>query len=292
MKQYKRGLTRVLAYSLVLNMAAAGISGMRTVPVKAATMTGYNTLAQSSSEEKMSFQKVGDTYFGFNNKQICVKKADEEVKTIITSSENISEVLTNGDDIYYQAGKTVYSTGKDGKCKAPVKKWKNKKFTLSGVYGSDLYFSYYSGNYDFESSTYIYNMDTKQTVQKFKYQVVKQQRDTHMTVVAQANDISPVSLKVYDLENDTLKSLCKEQSGVQFVGSKVYFAKYISYNPDKNISTYQIRYYDLAEKKVVKVRTIKRLIYVTKFTSKGCYYYASDGKQKYCNYKTGKIKNV
>lgn len=289
MKQGTRKLSLFMAFVMVLSIATITVSEKNTKVVQAASIAGYNTLERSASEGKISYQKVGDTYFGFDDNKIYAKKADEKATKIASTSKYITTALTNGTKVYYQIGKTVYSVGKDGKNKKTVRTWKNDKYTLSGVYGSKLYYSYRFGEYDYEQHTYCYNTKTKKSARAFKYLIISQQKGIYMTVVGLANDVSPVQLKCYNLKTKKLTSLCKEQLGASFVGNKIYFAKFISYNPDTNSSKYTIQYYDLKADKTVKVKTINGFQYVNEFTSKGCYYLDNDYNTKFYNYKTGKI---
>lgn len=289
MKQVRRKLTFLMVLVIVLSIANITVSEKNTRVVKAASITGYNTLERSASEGKISYQKVGDTYFGFNDNKIYAKKAGQKAIKVASTSKYITSVLTNGSKVYYQIEKTVYSVGKDGKNKKTVRIWKNDKYTLSGVYGSNLYYSYRYGEYDFEQHTYCYNTKTKKATRVFKNLAIGQQQGIYMTVVGLSNDVSPVELKCYSLKTKKLTSLCKEQLGASFVGNRIYYAKFLSYNVDTNSSKYRIQYYDLKTEKTVKVKTIDGLQYVNDFTTKGCYYLDKDCKTKFYNYKTGKI---
>lgn len=288
MKQGRRKLSFLMAFVMVLSIATITVSEKNTKVVQAASISGYNTLERSVSEGKISYQKVGDTYFGFNDNKIYAKKAGEKATKIASTSNYITTAFTNGSKVYYQIGKTVYSVGKDGKNKKTVRTWKNYNYTLSGVYGSNLYYSYRYGEYDFDQHTYCYNTKTKKAARVFKNLAISQQQGIYMTVVGLSNDVSPVELKCYNLKTKKLTSLCKEQLGASFVGNRIYYAKFISYNVDTNSSKFRIQYYDLKAGKTVKVKTIDGLQYVNEFTSKGCYYLDKDCNTKFYNYKTGK----
>lgn len=289
MKQGRRKLSFFMAFVMVLSIVSITVSERKTSVVQAASITGCNTLERSITEGKISYQKVGDTYFGFNDNKIYAKKAGEKATKIVSTSKYIITALTNGSKVYYQIGKTVYSVGQDGKNKKIVRTWKKDGYTLSGVYGSNVYYSYQYGEFDFDQHTYCYNTKTKKATRVFKNLAINQQQGIYMTIVGLANDVSPVELKCYNLKTKKLISLCSEQLGASFVANRIYYAKFLSYDVDSDNSKFRIQYYDLKADKTVKVKTIDGLQYVKDFTTKGCYYLDKDYNTKFYNYKTGKI---
>ena len=291
MKQGRK-VSLLMAFVMVLSITAITVSEKNINVVQAASITGCNTLERSFTEDKISYQKVGDTYFGFNDNKIYAKKAGEKATKIASTSKYIITALTNGSKVYYQIGKTVYSVGQDGKNKKTVRTWKKDGYTLSGVYGSNVYYSYRYGEFDFDQHTYCYNMKTKKATRVFKNLAINQQQGIYMTVVGLANDVSPVELNCYNLKTKKLTNLCKEQLGGSFVGNKIYYAKFLSYDIDTYSYKFRIEYYDLKDDKTVKVKIINGLQYVCDFTSKGCYYMDQDYNKTFYNYKTGKTIKV
>lgn len=291
MTQIRKKFSIIVAVLFIFNLSITTLTGTSSNAVKAAATQakGCTTIHSNWMEEKLTYQKVGTLYFANDGQKICVKKAGQKAKILVSTKDYFSNVLTNGTKIYYQLENKVYSIDTNGKNKKTVCTWKHDyKKTVSGIYEDILYYSYRYGDLDCDQHTYTYNMKTKKTAKLFSNLVVGEQKDSYMTVVGMANDVSPVALKLYNLKTKKLTSLCKEQSGAAFVGNKVYFAKYISYNAKTDKSKFAIKYYDIANGKTVTVKTIDGVISVNQFTEKGCYYFGNDCTTKFYNYKTKK----
>ena len=285
-------LQRAVLSLLIVCMAVSGSNGKGVQKVSAATQAGYYTVERSYPEYdngRVTYTKVRGTNFAVLDHQIRVKSGSK-VKTIVKSSNYITRVITNGTKIFYQITNKVYSVSKNGKNKKTVCTWKNN-YSLSGVYNGCLYYDCRYGELDSDSATYRYTIKTKKSVKLFDNQGISKQRGTIMLVSGLANDVSPVSLKIYDLKTKKATLLCKQQIGNQFIGSKLYYAKLIKYDYDAG-DTYHILYYSLNTKKITTVCTIKGMNYISEFTAKGCYFLDRNSEKCFYNYKTGAVSRA
>lgn len=288
MKQERKKISFLIALVMVLSIAVITVSEKNMNDVQAATITGYNTLERSSVEDKISYKKVGDTYFGFNDNKIYAKKAGEKAKKIASTSKYITAALTNGSNVYYQIDKIVYSVDKDGKNRKRVRTWKKDGYTLTGAYENSVYYSYRYGEFDFDQHTYCYNTQTKKVTRVFKNLAIYRQKGIYMMVVGLANDVSPVALNCYNLKTQKLTSLCDAQFGASFVGNRIYYARFLGKDDGTDSTKFRIEYYDLKNDKTVKVKTMNGLMCVWGFTSEGFYYMDQDYNNKFYNFKTKK----
>ena len=229
------------------------------------------------------YVKHGDLFLARDSKGIYVKdKSDIVYKNGGCGYIDYGGVLTNGKDILYQDGKSVYLY------KNATKKW--KAFSLQGkndvLFARYGYFVYYGKYVDYDAYVvYKYNIKTGKKV-NMGFNNAYYCYGKYLLIDGQFHEGAAAPLVLYNMETGKKKTITNNGlygNAAIISGNKIY---YTEYNMKKEI--YKLMICDL---KTSKKKTVKRNLSVPYRWIDRSHYYRVDSDAEWVylyNSKTGK----
>ena len=244
----------------------------------AASNTNWKTVTQSYN----MYVKYGKYKIKYNADKLYIK--GKNVNKIINNVwyTGGGNVITNGTNIIYQKGKTLYLwKPKSNKKLFSVK----KNLDLIGRYGNNYYFAHWD---EYENNTvYIYNIKTHK-VKKTKHHNGYYINGKYMLIDGNFHEGGPSGLSIYNMQTGKTKGISTSArcgaSGI-ISGNYVYYSAYVNKNVyDERLARFKIIKYNI---KTGKKTTLMKGLKTEPFLINKNYYYYYD-----YNYKTfdSKIK--